>query len=112
MKLKFTEKEREEFVVKAIRSVDYPWNLALEGWYLAVKAKKRVETKAHLEAANRKRQHGTTAKYKAIRNFAGQVIAADPKLARASANRLAIKIHKQRPDWPERTIRRALAAKK
>jgi hypothetical protein len=29
-----------------------------------------------------------------------------------SANRLAIKIHKLRPEWKERTIRRALVPKK
>jgi hypothetical protein len=39
MKRKFTKKEEEEFVLKAIRSVDYPWNLTLEGWHLAAKAK-------------------------------------------------------------------------
>jgi hypothetical protein len=111
-KRKITEQEREEFLLKAIRSVDYPWNLTLEGWHWAIKAEKRVGTKANLEIANQKKQRETTIKYKAIRKFAEQVIAEDPKLRRASPTRLARKIYKLKPDWSARTIRRALTPPK
>jgi hypothetical protein len=64
--------------------------------------------KRTIAEANQKSQRDAAAKYQTIRKFAGQVIAADPKLQRATANRLAKVIHKRRPDWSERTIRRAL----
>ena len=70
------------------------------------KAKKRIKP------ANQERQRKTDAKYEMIRKFHRQLIAADPKLQRASVNHLAKKILKQRPDWGHRTIRRALSSKK
>jgi hypothetical protein len=70
------------------------------------KAKKRIEP------ASQGKQRKTAAKYEMIRRFDRQLIAADPKLQRASTNQRAIKIHKQRPDWPVRTIRRALTTSK
>jgi hypothetical protein len=85
----------------------------LEDAPLIQKGKKRAEVEKHtIVEANQKRQRKAAVKYEKIRKFAGEIIDADPKLQRASANRLAIKIHKQRPEWPERTIRRALAPKK
>jgi hypothetical protein len=76
---------------------------------LIQKGLKHTEAEAKgLKAENQKRRREAAVKYETIRKFAEQVIAADPKLQRANANRLAIKIHKQRPDWSERTIRRAL----
>jgi hypothetical protein len=65
-----------------------------------------------LKAENQKKQHAAAAKYEMIQRVAKQLITANPKLQRASPNRLAIKIHKQQPHWPERTIRRALTPKK
>jgi hypothetical protein len=71
-----------------------------------------IEVKKRIKPANQERQRKTAIKYEMIRRFAGQLITADPKLQRASANHLAKKIHKQRPHWPDRTIRRALSSKK
>jgi hypothetical protein len=53
-KRKITEQEWEEFTLMAIRSVDYPWNLTLEGWYQAVKAEPVIE-KTKQNAESRKR---------------------------------------------------------
>jgi hypothetical protein len=80
---------------------------------LIQKGKKRAELeKRTIAETNQKSRREATAKYEKIRKFAGQIIAVDPRLQRASANRLAIKIHKLKPDWSERTIRRALAPQK
>jgi hypothetical protein len=85
----------------------------LEARPLIEKAKRRIEVENRtLVEANQKRQRKTTAKYELIRQFAGAIISANLKLQRASANCLAIKIHKLRPDWSIRTIRRALAFEK
>jgi hypothetical protein len=85
----------------------------LEDTPLIQKAKKRAEIEKHtIVEANQKRQREAAGKYEKIRKFARQIIDDDPKLQRARTNRLAIKIHKQRPEWSERTIRRALAPKK
>jgi hypothetical protein len=77
------------------------------------KALKRtvLETQT-LRARNQQARQRAAVKYTAIQKFAKQVIAADPKLRRASPNLLAKKILKLRSDWSKRTIRRALTPSK
>jgi hypothetical protein len=109
MKPKQRDPELERLIAAAQRSLDRPWEFLERTLPAALKTKKRAEVVAKtIGASNQQKRHNAAIKYAAIRNFARQVIDADSKLRRASPNRLAIKIHKLKPGWSVRTIRRAL----
>jgi hypothetical protein len=80
-KRKFTEQEHKEFILKAVRSVDYPWNLTLEGWYHAVKAEKRAEaSRREAQKVNENRREKTNWRKQTARAIIEHLIKTDSSL--------------------------------
>jgi hypothetical protein len=109
---KLTEKENDDFILGAARTVDHPWNLVLEGWLRAIKAEERIKARTGpLKAKNQKRQTEAEDKYKEIRDSVREIIVKNPRLRRAKPYKLAKELTErfpQRRGWSTRTIQRAL----